>query len=177
MDLFSAIEARHSYRGAFVDEPVPREDLRRMVEAGLLAPSGKNGQTTSFVIVDDPAALERLRPIHPMAAVQTARAAIVCAIDRDPPPLVRGMHFQIEDCAAAVENILLAVTALGYATVWIDGALRAEGRAELIADAVGLPSDKVVRVLLPVGRPAEAANRPEKRPFEHRAWFGRWGCP
>ena len=53
MELFEAIAKRHSYRGPFRDLPVDRADLRHIVEAGLLAPSGKNGQTTTFVIVDD----------------------------------------------------------------------------------------------------------------------------
>ncbi len=58
MDLFEAIEGRYSYRGAFTDAPVPREDLVRIVEAGLKAPSGCNAQTTTFVIAADPGAGE-----------------------------------------------------------------------------------------------------------------------
>ena len=50
---------------------------------------------------------------------------IVCVTD--PQPVYHTMSFPAEDCAAAVENMLLAIAALGYATVWIDGALRAEG--------------------------------------------------
>ena len=46
MDVFEAIARRHSYRESFRDEPVPRADLRRIVQAGLQAPSGKNAQTS-----------------------------------------------------------------------------------------------------------------------------------
>ena len=53
MNLFEAIAKRLSYRGGFKDGPVSRDDLIKIVEAGLKAPSGKNGQTTSFVIIDD----------------------------------------------------------------------------------------------------------------------------
>ncbi|MCK4343353.1 MAG: nitroreductase family protein [Phycisphaerae bacterium] len=53
MDVFEAIAKRHSYRGPFKDQPVPRADLQRIVQAGLQAPSGKNAQTTTFVIVDE----------------------------------------------------------------------------------------------------------------------------
>ena len=41
------------------------------------------------------------------------------------------MSFGAEDCAAAVANMLLAITAVGYATVWTDGALRREVEAKL----------------------------------------------
>ena len=81
----------------------------------------------------------------------------------------------MEDCAAAVENILLAVTAYGYATVWIDGALRVDRKAQRIAEVLGVPSDHEVRVLLPLGIPVQPGTQKEKLPFEKRAWFNRYG--
>ena len=39
MDAMKAIRERKSYRGIFLDTPVPREDLREIVEAGFLAPA------------------------------------------------------------------------------------------------------------------------------------------
>ncbi|HDL64057.1 MAG TPA: hypothetical protein ENH12_01565, partial [Proteobacteria bacterium] len=98
-----------------------------------------------------------------------------CIIDRDPPPVYEGMDFQIEDCAAAVENMLLSITALGYGSVWVDGWLRREGRADKIGRLLGVPDSKVVRILLPVGIPTEPGARPVKMPFGERAWFNRWG--
>ena len=176
MDLFEAIAKRHSYRGPFKDQPVGREDLRRIVEAGLLAPSGMNRQTTTFVIVDDP---ERVAEIAGMPganqAQREAKAFIACIVDVDPEAIYVGYTFQVEDCSAAVDNMLLAVTALGYATVWIDGWLRADDRAQAVGRALGLPAEKVVRVLLPIGVPAEARHQPEKLPFEERAWFNQYG--
>jgi len=176
MDLFEAIARRHSYRGAFQAGPVPREDLRRIVQAGLQAPSGRNMQTTTFVIVDDPA-LVRAIAAMPGAnkAQQNAPAFIVCVIDKAPAPTYETLSFQVEDCAAATENILLAVTALGYASVWIDGWLRREDRAQAVAQLLGLPEGKTPRILLPVGIPAEQGSQREKKPFEERAWFNRYG--
>jgi nitroreductase len=159
MDLFEAIAKRQSYRGKFVDQPVPREDLRHIVEAGLKAPSGCNRQTTTFVIVDDPVLVRRINEM-PKAntAIREAGAFIACVTDQNPDAVYESCSFQVEDCAAAVENMLLAVTAMGYASVWIDGWLRGEGRAANIGDLLGVPREKLVRVLLPVGKPAEAAS-------------------
>ena len=61
MDVFEAIAKRHSYRGPYEDRPVPRDDLRRIVQAGLQAPSGKNMQTTRFVIVDEPELVRQIK--------------------------------------------------------------------------------------------------------------------
>ena len=173
MDVFEAIGSRYSYRGAFRGAPVPREDLVKIVEAGMKAPSGCNAQTTTFVIVDDPDLCAKIRETHTMRAVKDARAFIVCCIGRSPKPVYKDHQFEAEDCAAAVENMLLAVTALGYASVWIDGALRYEGRAERIGEALGVPADRVVRILLPIGVPAEPGPRKPKKGFAERAGVNR----
>ncbi len=71
----------------------------------------------------------------------------------------------------------LAVTALGYATVWIDGWVRIENHADIIGNLLGVPPQKIVRVLLPLGVPVETWSQKEKKPFEQRAWFNRYGQP
>jgi nitroreductase len=174
MDVFEAIAHRHSYRDEFSDRPMPRENLIKIVRAGLQAPSGKNAQTTTFVIVDNPELVQKIGAMHSMKAMQQAKALIACIVDGNPEPVYEGYSFQIEDCSAAVENILLAITALGYATVWIDGWLRVEGRAKKIADLLGVPETKLVRVLLPIGLPAKVCMPKEKKPFEDRVWFNRY---
>lgn len=175
MDVFEAFALRHSYRGPFTGAAVPRGDLRCIVEAGLQAPSGRNCQTTMFVIVDDPTLLGRIRQLDTRnGAMGQARAFIACIVDRR-EPAAGEISFRVEDCAAAVMSMLLAVTALGYATVWVDGWLRVGGRVAVIGELLGLPEDKVVRVILPLGVPAEAQSQPEKKPFPERAWFNRYG--
>jgi nitroreductase len=169
MDLFEAIDKRHSYRGGYKDIPVPRADLVRIVQAGIQAPSACNEQTTSFVIVDDASLLAQLGDLMDRPVVRQAKAIILCLADHR--PVYQGISFAAGDCAAAVENMLLAVTALGYATVWIDGALRREGRAERIAAMLGLPSNLRVSVMLPIGVPETAVTQREKKPFAARAWF------
>lgn len=175
MEFFEVIEKRRSYRGAFENRPIPREHLRQIAQAGLDAPSGVNLQTTTFVIVDDPAFVCQIRDMHKtQMAMQQAQAYIVCFTDKNPEAL-EAHSFQVEDCAAAVENMLLAITALGYASVWIDGWLRSGNRAQIIGDLLGAPKNKVVRVLLPVGVPAGAPGHREKKSFEERVWFNQYG--
>jgi len=60
MDLFEAIAGRYSYRDDSADVPVPREDLRNIVQAGIQAPTALNEQVAKFVIVDDPSLLGKI---------------------------------------------------------------------------------------------------------------------
>jgi len=175
MDFFEAVDARYSYRGDFTDDPVSRDDLEKIVSAGLAAPSGCNKQTTTFVCVSDPELVRKIGELQSMKACKTARAFICCCIDREPEAAYKEFSFQVEDCAAAVENMLLAISALGYASVWIDGGLRVEGRAEKIGELLNVPESKVVRVILPVGSPVAEGPRRDKMAFSERAWFDAHG--
>ncbi len=64
MEVFEAIAKRHSYRGQFKNQEISRDDLRRIVQAGIQAPSGCNAQTTTFVIVDDPQIVAQIREMR-----------------------------------------------------------------------------------------------------------------
>jgi nitroreductase len=173
MELFEAIRKRYSYRGDFASVPVPREDLEKIVQAGIQAPSACNAQVTSFVIVDDSKILRQIAEILDRPFCQTAKAMIVCITD--PRPVYQTMSFAVEDCSAAAANMLLAVTALGYSAVWLDGVLRAGNRAEQIGRLVGAPANHTVRVLLPIGVASQPGQQRERLPFNQRAWFNRYG--
>lgn len=173
MDLFDAIAARYSYRGTFLDTPVPREDLEKIVGAGIQAPSACNEQVVSFAIIDDPSLLRQIAEIVDKPVCHSAKAMIACVID--PRPVFAGLSFAAEDCAAAVENMLLAITALGYASVWLDGTLRAEDRAARIGRLLGVSGSNSIHILLPLGVPAEPGRQRERLPFDRRAWFNRYG--
>ena len=60
MNVLEAISKRHSYRGKFKSDPIPKEDLIKIMQAGLEAPSGCNKQTTSLIAVDDPYLLQNI---------------------------------------------------------------------------------------------------------------------
>jgi len=84
-----------------------------------------------------------------------------------------GLAFEIEDYAAAVENLLLAITAMGYASCWFDGMARSDGRDKALAQILGIPKDRQVRCVLPVGVPEEMKPQAARKPFEDRVdWRG-----
>ena len=112
MNVLQAIESRHSYRGRYLDQPVPREDLERILRAGLCAPSGCNKQTASLIAVDDPAVLAKLREVIRPPIAQTAPAMICVLTKRIIAYADR--CYSVQDYAAATQNMLLAIVALGY---------------------------------------------------------------
>ncbi len=173
MDLFEAISKRCSYRGRFSPERIPREVLTKIVQAGIQAPSACNAQVVSFVIIDDPQQCQGLAEIVERPVCNEAVAMIACVVD--PRPVYHGLAFAAEDCAACLENMLLAITALGYASVWLDGVLRREDKAARVGRLLGVPEGKDVRIVLPLGVPAEPAVQREKLPFAQRAWFNQYG--
>jgi nitroreductase len=173
MELFDAIARRHSYRGAFRPDPVSEADLTRIAEAGVRAPSGCNKQTTHICVVNDQEKLRALAELLPRPVVRTAQAVLVVVTDRR--PVYGDVSFEEQDYGAAVENMLLAITALGYATVWLDGALRHGDIAGKIAEIIGLTDREhfTVSLILPVGVPEEICPQHERLPLEQRVYWNK----
>ena len=82
MNMIELISSRHSYRGKYKPDPVPREDLIAIMQAGLDAPSGCNKQTTSLIAVDDPEVLKKLLGVMDPPVAGTAPAAICVLTQR-----------------------------------------------------------------------------------------------
>lgn len=186
----STIKNRHSVR-LFTDQPVSEDDLQTLLEAANLAPSAHNQQSWRFIIVQGDKKRELVEMVSAkavefpksasvllrMASRSMASAPAVIAVantgdliehgtklfqlDQD-----RGHDFfrtmEIQSSAAAVENLLLAATSLGLASVWL-------GILFLIKDEVltflGEPKGEFMAVI-PVGYPAKESKGPEKRPVE-----------
>ena len=172
MDIIEAIMNRHSYRGKYRNEPVPRKDLITIMEAGLAAPSGCNKQTTSLIAVDDPLILEQFRGIIDPPVGETAPAAI-CVLTRR-VNAYRDKCFATQDYAAAIENMLLARAALGYQSCWYEGHITDDDRiCDRMAEVLNVPKEYELVCFLPVGIAEEEIRLPKKKAFEERAWFNR----
>lgn len=174
MDAVQAILERKSYRGKYLSEPVPREHLQAILEAGLAAPSGCNKQTTSLIAVDDPKMLSALRAVINPPIGETAPAMICVLTERI--IAYRDRCFATQDYSAAIENMLLAITALGYESVWVEGHITDKDQiGRKMADILGVPQDMELVCFLPVGKAAEDVKPPIKKAFGERAWFNGFG--
>ena len=170
MNILDLIGSRRSYRGKYETTPVPREDLTRIMEAGLAAPSGCNKQTTSLIAVDDPSVLKKLQQVIDPPVAETAPAAI-CVLTRR-IYAYRDKCFAVQDYSAAIQNMLLAIHSLGYASCWYEGHITDEDRIGYqMAQILGVPDDYELVCFLPVGVPKSTPTPPVKKAFGQRAWF------
>lgn len=174
METLEAISGRFSYRGTYQAASVPREHLKKILQAGLDAPSGCNKQTTSVIAVDDPEILARLNAVIDPPMAETA-PAMICVLTRK-IIAYRDRTFYIQDYGAAIENMLLAIHSLGYASCWIEGHITDTDRiCDKMAAILGVPEEYELVAYLPVGIPADPYQRARKKPFAERAWFNGFG--
>jgi nitroreductase/predicted acylesterase/phospholipase RssA len=161
MAALEAIRTRRSIR-RFAAAAVPKADLETIVDAGRLAATGSNRQPWDFIVVTDPAMIGQFA----VSGAWLAHAPAVIVVVMDPRS-----RWWIEDGAAAIENMLVAATALGYGSCWVEGdALPHEERLKAL---LGVPTDRRVLALLPIGVPAEAPS-PQKKPMEHVLHWDRY---
>ena len=174
MTTLEAIASRRSYRGKFHPTPVSREHLRTIMEAGFHGPSGCNKQTTSFIAVDDPEIMRQLHGVIDPPVGETA-PAMICVLTRK-IIAYRDRTFYIQDYSAAIENMLLAITDLGYASCWYEGHITDTDRiGDQMARILGVPEEYELVCFLPVGIPAEESKPVKKQPIESRVWLNGFG--
>ncbi|MBQ3169183.1 MAG: nitroreductase family protein [Clostridia bacterium] len=174
MNTLDAILKRHSYRGEYLSAAVPREHLSLIMQAGLAAPSGCNKQTTSLIAVDDPEVLKKLHAVIDPPIGKTAPAAI-CVLTRR-IIAYRDRCFSVHDYSAAIENMLLAITDLGYQSCWYEGHITDTDRiGDKMAKILGVPDEYELVCFLPIGVAKDEVRCPRKKPFDERAWFNGFG--
>ena len=170
MNVLEAIHTRHSYRGKFRPDPVPREDLITILKAGLAAPSGCNVQTTSLLAVDDPEVLRKLHEVITPPVGETAPAMICVLTQRI--NAYRDRCYAVQDYSAAIQNMLLTIVELGYQSCWIEGHITDDDRiGDQMAKILGIPENYELVCFLPVGIAEKQPVPPVKKAFEERAWF------
>lgn len=169
----SAIASRRSYRGEFLAEPVPKEDLMKIAQAGIDAPSGCNKQTTDLIVVNDPEVLNRIKAVIDPPVAKTAPAMII-VLSRH-INAYRDRCFAVQDYSAAIENMLLTIVELGYQSCWYEGHITDEDRiCDKIAEILHVPEGTDVVCLLPVGKAKDDFHAPSKKAFSERVKFNRW---
>jgi nitroreductase len=153
MDALEAIRNRRSVR-RYKNEAIPKEALETIVDAGRLAATGSNRQPWDFIVVTEKPMIVNFKP----SGVWIAESSAVIVVVMDPKS-----RWWVEDGAAAIENMLLASTALGYGSCWVEGdALPHEDKIKSLLD---IPPEKRVMALIPIGVPAETP-QPKKKSLQ-----------
>lgn len=151
MELFEALHGRRSIR-AFEDRPIEDETVETLLRAAMAAPSAGNQQSWRFIVVRDREQLQALSETTPYASMlpHAAIGVVVCAdthTEKHP-------GYWVQDCSAAMQNLLLAAHALGLGSVWL-GFTPVEERVAGATRVLGLPRRIAVLGVAAIGYPAE----------------------
>ena len=151
MELIEVILGRRSVR-RYEEKPVPDDVIDKLLRSAMAAPSAGNERPWHFIVVRSPDKRDAVARVHPYAQMikQAPLAIIVCG----DPRLQKYEGFWVQDCSAAVENLLLAANALGLGAVWC-GVHPASEREEALREVFGIPHEIFPFSVVVVGYPAE----------------------
>ena len=156
MSALETIRSRRSIRKYKKGAVIPKEDIRQILEAAMMAPSACNTRPWEFVVVENQETIKEIMAAHPYTSMlNTASLAIVlCAR----PDLQTGKAegFWPEDCGAAAQKILLAAAGLGYGTCWC-GVYPSTERVEALKKILDVSSTPFAVIALGVPDEAPAA--------------------
>ena len=166
-EVFEAVRTLLAVR-EYDDRPVPDDVLCRIVEAGRLTASARNGQPWHFVVVRKHETLGKIGSmIRTGPYVANAAAAVVVAYEK-----ATG-QYGLSDASRAVQSMLIAAWGDGVGSNWVGLAGLDAVRKEL-----GFPDGYDVIAVVPVGYPKRNIVGPKKRkPLSEVASAERFGAP
>jgi nitroreductase len=150
--------SRRSVR-RYTDQPVTAETVQDLLEAAMAAPSACAKDPWEFIVLQDAglrAKVASFLPNGPMLA--TAPMGFVVCGDLDRAHSGE-LSYLLQDCSAAIQNLLLAAHALGLGAVWL-GVHPRQDRIDALRELFGLPQNILPVSGIAVGYPAE---HPEAR--------------
>jgi nitroreductase len=174
MQTWEAITARRNVR-EFTDEPVPTDQLDRILEAARRTPSSQNTQPWDFVVVTERNRLVELAKVWRGAGHVASSAATIALVvaGADDAADARRRESVAYDLGQATMSIMLAAADLGLGT-----AHAAVADQDLARQVLGLPPERRCAYLIavghPAGRPLRPIARPDRRPFEEVVHRERW---
>ncbi len=138
MEPIEIIFQRRSIRN-FTPQPVTRGEIEILLKAGMAAPSAVNSQPWEFIVVNDPETLKKLKRVS-LFSNRNAPLAVVVLGSPQKAGNPAGLKFWIQDCSAAMQNILLAAVSLGLGGVWI-GIHPIQGVEEKVRELLAVPAE------------------------------------
>ena len=190
MDFFEAVRQRRSVR-RYKPDPVPDAAVQAMLEAARLAPSAENTQPWHFIVIRDREMLAQLQAmVNAVAETKLASArtdeerkavrqlvpysrqfeapVVIAVLGKMRESLV---YFEpvLQSVAAAITQMHLAATALGYGSCWASGPVALAG--EELEALLGVERPWRLLAVVSVGLPDEKQWNILKRPIKDIATF------
>ncbi len=170
MDAIETIYRRRSIRN-YQQKPVERDTIITLLNAATAAPTAINCQPWEFIIVDENEKLSKVKEEFKFAKYNAPVAIVVCGNMKLARKGIE-QEFWIQDCSAAIQNILIAATGLGLGSVWI-GVYPIENRIRLIRKTLNIPDYVFPLGMVYIGYSAEQ-KEPRTRYNEKRVYWGEY---
>lgn len=169
MDALEVIYTRRSIR-RFTGEVISDELLQKILKAGFQAPSAHNRQPWEFVVINDKNKLRKVMEFHRYAQMaENAGCGILVCGDSSKQ---QTLGFLVEDCSAAIENMLLAIHSLNLGGVWC-GVYPKEDLMEGFTKLLELPPH-----IIPIGFVVVGHKDEEKAPRDNydvnKIHYNKW---
>ncbi len=166
MNFYELVAQRESIRSYDPDRKIPEDILRRVLDAGRLAPSAKNGQPWQFILVSSPEMLKEIRSCYHARWFQDATYILIVKGDKNMAweRSSDGYNTLETDLAIAMDHIILAAEYEGLGTCWV-----AAFSPDLLKKVLRLQENEKVFALTPLGYPPAGFTkkcRKMRRPFE-----------
>jgi nitroreductase len=116
MEVRECILKRRSIR-KFKEQDVDNDTIKDILECAMAAPSACNKQPWEFYVIKNPDLLNEIKTVGRYTNFNSPLVIVVCG-NRERTLSDRINDFYIQDCSAAIENILLRVTSLNLGAVW-----------------------------------------------------------
>ena len=163
------IFSRKSVR-AYTDQDVTPEQVETILRAAMAAPSGMNVQPWRFVVVRDQDTKKKLAVGFNKMIAKAPVVIVVCG--KTTGKMGGENHNWTADCAAATENLLLAVEALGLGAVWT-ACYPYEDRMNPAIEALGLPKEITPYCIVPIGYPT-GKDKPKDKWKPENIHYDKW---
>jgi nitroreductase len=167
MELYESIRKRYSCR-SYIDKPIEKDKLERILDAARLAPSARNGQDWRFVIVTDRRVKAKLLEAGTSQQF-LINSAIVVACSVNAGTMSCGIPTAPVDVSIALEHIALAATTEGLATCWIGSF-----KPDPVKEVLGIPANIVIVELMALGYPADTQPTPKRMGLDEIVCHDRW---
>jgi nitroreductase len=150
MEFNSLIRVRESIRNYDRDNPVSKDTLERILDAGRMAPSARNYQPWKFLVIESAEMLEKVRACYSREWFKEAPHILIVVGERDQAWTRNydGYNSVETDLAIAMTHLILAAENEGIGTCWIEAYDPA-----ILRDAIKLNENQVVFGITPLGYP------------------------
>lgn len=171
MNIIDAIYKRRSVR-KFFDKKVSRQDLTELVKLGCAGPTAMNKKPWKFIVIEEKETMDELRGVMRFGRYNAPAAIIVCGDMKKAISLI-GKDFWIQDCSAAMENMMLGAIEMGLGTLWL-GATPLKYTIEHVSALLGLPKHMIPLGVMYVGYPVDETE-PRTQFSKDNIVFGKMG--